>query len=69
MIGTANFDNRSFRLNFEVMAVVYGSTLVEPLVAQFETDLKSSVQVRRDRPQKFHMRLLDATSRLFSPLL
>ena len=69
MIGTANFDNRSFRLNFEVMAVVYGSTLVEPLVAQFETDLQSSVQVRRDRPQKFHRRLLDATSRLFSPLL
>ena len=29
MVGTANFDNRSFRLNFEVMAVIYGPTLAE----------------------------------------
>ena len=69
MIGTANFDNRSFRLNFEVMAVVYGPTLAEPLAAQFETDLHSSAWVRANRPQKFRMRLMDATARLFSPLL
>ena len=31
MAGTANFDNRSFRLNFEVMAVVYGPALAGPL--------------------------------------
>ena len=69
MIGTANFDNRSFRLNFEVMAVVYGPTLAGPLAAQFETDLQSSVWVRANRSQKFWKRLLDATARLFSPLL
>ncbi len=69
MIGTANFDNRSFRLNFEVMAVVYGPTLAEPLAAQFEADLRNSVWVHANRPQKFLMRLLDATARLFSPLL
>ena len=46
MIGTANFDNRSFRLNFEVMAVVYGPALARPLAAQFETDLHSAVAVR-----------------------
>jgi cardiolipin synthase len=33
MAGTANFDNRSFRLNFEVMAVVYGPALAGPLAA------------------------------------
>jgi cardiolipin synthase len=38
-IGTANFDNRSFRLNFEVCAVVYGPALAEPLARQFEADL------------------------------
>ena len=69
MIGTANFDNRSFRLNFEVMAVVYGPALAEPLAAQFEIDLHSSVWVHANRPQKFPMRLMDATARLFSPLL
>ncbi len=69
MIGTANFDNRSFRLNFEVMAVVYGPALARPLAAQFETDLQSSAAVRAHRKQGFWRRLGDATARLFSPLL
>ncbi|RZL93364.1 MAG: cardiolipin synthase [Variovorax sp.] len=69
MIGTANFDNRSFRLNFEVMAVVYGPALARPLAAQFETDLHSSAAVRAHRPQRFVQRLGDAIARLFSPLL
>lgn len=69
MIGTANFDNRSFRLNFEVCAVVYGSALAGPLAAQFETDLLSSGAVRAGRRQNFWRRLGDAIARLFSPLL
>ena len=69
MIGTANFDNRSFRLNFEVSAVIYGATLARPLVAQFETDLRSAAPVRANRHQPFLRRLGDATARLFSPLL
>jgi len=69
MAGTANFDNRSFRLNFEVMAVVYGPALAGPLAAQFETDLRSAAAVHAHRPQRFLMRLADATARLFSPLL
>lgn len=69
MIGTANFDNRSFRLNFEVMAVVYGPALAKPLAAQFETDLLSSAAVRARRRQTFYARLWEAVARLFSPLL
>jgi cardiolipin synthase len=69
MIGTANFDNRSFRLNFEVCAVVYGPELTRPLAAQFETDLQSSGAVRGNRHQSFWRRLGDAIARLFSPLL
>ena len=69
MIGTANFDNRSFRLNFEVCAVVYGPALAGPLAAQFETDLHSSGAVRANRRQSFWRRLGDAIARLFSPLL
>lgn len=69
MIGTANFDNRSFRLNYEVMAVVYGPTLVGPLVAQFETDLTRSSPVRPERRRSFWSRLCEAVARLFSPLL
>ncbi|MDO9404306.1 MAG: cardiolipin synthase [Polaromonas sp.] len=69
MIGTANFDNRSFRLNYEVMAVVYGPELAMPLVRQFEIDLDSSSAVRAQRKQRFLLRLGDALARLFSPLL
>lgn len=69
MIGTANFDNRSFRLNFEVCAVIYGPALARPLAAQFETDLHSAAAVRGQRRQSFARRLGDATARLFSPLL
>jgi cardiolipin synthase len=69
MIGTANFDNRSFRLNFEVCAVIYGPALAKPLAAQFETDLHSAAAVRSHRPQSFVRRLGDALARLFSPLL
>jgi cardiolipin synthase len=69
MIGTANFDNRSFRLNFEVSAVIYGPALARPLAAQFETDLHSAAPVRSHRPQPFVRRLGDAIARLFSPLL
>lgn len=69
MIGTANFDNRSFRLNFEVMAVVYGPALASPLGAQFETDLHNAALVRALRKRPFWQRLGDSLARLFSPLL
>ena len=69
MVGTANFDNRSFRLNFEVMAVVYGPALALQLSDQFETDLRSSSPVRPNRKQSFPRRLGDSVARLFSPLL
>ena len=69
MIGTANFDNRSFRLNFEVCAVIYGPTLANPLIAQFETDLGNASPVHAQRHQSFLRRLGDASARSFSPLL
>jgi cardiolipin synthase len=69
MIGTANFDNRSFRLNFEVCAAIYGPALAKPLAAQFETDLHSAAAVRANRKRSFLPQLGDATARLFSPLL
>lgn len=69
IIGTANFDMRSFRLNYEVCAVVYGQTLANDLAAQFERDLEHARAVPRQRPQHFAQRLGDSAARLFSPLL
>ncbi|VCU70767.1 putative cardiolipin synthase YwiE [Pigmentiphaga humi] len=68
-IGTANFDNRSFELNFEVMAMVYGSKMARQLGRQFETDLSCATRVAKDRQVSFPRRLFDSFARLFSPML
>ncbi len=68
-IGTANFDNRSFRLNFEVCAVVYGQVLAEPLARQFDADLQQAKAVPAMRRLPLLRQLGDATARLFSPVL
>ena len=69
IIGTANFDNRSFRLNYEVCAVAYGEHFAQQLHQQFEEDLTHSRAVPFARPQSFWQRLGDSLARLCSPLL
>lgn len=69
IIGTANFDNRSFRLNYEVCAVVYGEAFAANLEQQFLEDLKYARRVGYGRPQNFLQRLGDSLARLMSPLL
>jgi cardiolipin synthase len=71
IVGTANLDNRSFRLNFEVAAVVYGRECNAKLAGAFTTDLRDSREVIRsafDR-QPFRARLGQAYARMISPLL
>lgn len=41
-VGTANFDNRSFRLNFEITAVVAGKAFAAETEAMFEADFARS---------------------------
>lgn len=71
VIGSANFDNRSFRLNFEILAAIYGPTAADQLAAGFEEDLRRAREVqpfhlaRRGRPRL----LAEAGARLFSALL
>ncbi len=70
IIGTANIDNRSFRLNFEVVAAVYDRGIAAELARQFERDLACSKRVRpEDRSGGFVPRLLANGARLFAPLL
>ncbi len=68
-VGTANFDPRSFWWNFEVCALVYGSELAAELAAQFETDLLNADEVPLNRKLPLYVRVVDASARLFSPLL
>ena len=69
MVGSANFDNRSFRLNFEVAAVLYDRALNQQLADMFEADLSHCHLVPRHRRVPAHQQLFEAMARLGSPLL
>ncbi len=70
-IGSANWDARSLRLNFEFNLEVYDTALAQHLEAQFlaarqEANLVTAAQLR-ERP--LPIRLRDGAARLFSPML
>ncbi len=71
IVGTANMDNRSFDLNFEVNAIVYDSAVAADLAAIFFEDLKVSQEIDavawNNRPG--YRQLLEKTAKLVSPLL
>ncbi len=69
LIGTANFDNRSFRLNFEICVAGYSEALTDKLAAQFLKDIESATLVPEQRRLPFIARLCEAVARLSSPLL
>ncbi|MDR0275171.1 MAG: cardiolipin synthase [Burkholderiaceae bacterium] len=69
MVGSANFDNRSFRLNFEVAAVVLEREFNQQLAEMFEADLSHCRQAPAQRNAPPHQRLFEAVARLASPLL
>ncbi|MEO8700116.1 MAG: cardiolipin synthase [Kofleriaceae bacterium] len=71
VVGTANLDNRSFRLDFEVAAFVYGDDFAAKLATVFERDLVDCHQLTNNRVarEKFWTRLGQAGARLLSPLL
>jgi cardiolipin synthase len=70
-VGTANMDNRSLHLNFEVNCLHYEPTTVAALEETFLHDLQSSLRLERHvfihRPPV--SRLLDNACRLLSPVL
>lgn len=70
-VGTANFDNRSFRLNFEVTALVHDERFLRDVEAMFEADFARSrrmtVQEIAEKPWWF--RVLSRASFLAAPLL
>jgi cardiolipin synthase len=70
-VGTANFDNRSFRLNFEVTAVVADRPFAKEMEAMLEADMERSVPFDPSRLKEmgFFRRLAVRTARLLSPIL
>ncbi|MDK6804460.1 cardiolipin synthase [Aerococcus sp. UMB7834] len=70
-VGTANFDIRSFSLNFEVNAFVYDKDLVAKLKAAYQDDLKVSTTLDAAYfdQQSWFKKLRQNLSRLLSPIL
>jgi len=70
-VGTANLDNRSLHLNFEVNCLIYAQEAVAELEKAFLRDLEQAIRLDRTvyarRP--FPGRLLENACRLMSPVL
>ncbi len=71
IVGTCNFDNRSFRLDFELIAILFGPIHNQTLAESFLTDLASSHEVVAAELAKlsFGKRFAQNSARLMSPLL
>jgi cardiolipin synthase A/B len=69
VVGTANLDNRSFRLNFEVAAAFYDAGVIEALAQRFQRDKRESrpFPIRRRGPRI--TQLFESIARLTSPVL
>ncbi|MCB1365171.1 MAG: cardiolipin synthase [Rhodobacteraceae bacterium] len=69
-VGTTNLDNRSFRLNFEAMALFFDRQAAAALEAMFRADFEHSYeQTRTIAQQPLHIRYGAPVARLFSPIL
>ena len=71
MVGSANLDNRSLHLNFEVNCLFYAPQAAAELGEAYRRDLACSIQLDRDvfarRPVA--SRLVENACRLLSPVL
>jgi cardiolipin synthase len=70
-VGTANFDNRSFRLNFEITVLVKDIEFATQVDTMLQADMCRCYQVSQqdiaDKP--FWFPLAMGTARLFAPSL
>lgn len=70
-IGTANIDIRSFALNFEIQAFMYGKEISNRCTEIFKDDLKASKQLTRDiyNKRSIFSKVEENIIRLLSPIL
>lgn len=70
-IGTANFDLRSFLINYELMAIFYDKKVTRNLESDFENDLKECTQMTKDHYQEINplAKFRNSVARLFSSIL
>ncbi|TDL78072.1 cardiolipin synthase [Palleronia sediminis] len=69
-IGTTNFDNRSFRLNFEAMAAMFDPRAAQSVEAFLRDDFDRAARFETDlADQPLRIRVGGPVARLFAPLL
>lgn len=70
-VGTANFDIRSFKLNFEVNAFIYDKKIAKKIATSFEADIKDSSELTREiyEQRGTVVKFKESISRLLSPML
>lgn len=70
-VGSANFDFRSFKLNFEANAFLYDKEIAQQLAAQYEKDIECSTEqtVESFAEQGRWLRFKQVFSRLLAPIL
>ena len=70
-VGTANFDNRSFRLNFEATVVARDSTFCDEVAAMLEADFARSTRISQSElvDQSVWFRFAAQATRLLAPVL
>jgi cardiolipin synthase len=71
LVGSANMDMRSFRLNFEVHTLLHDERTARDLESRFLTDLSQTTPVTLDTwsSRPWHWRIFEGAGRLVSPLL
>jgi cardiolipin synthase A/B len=70
-VGSANMDVRSFQLNFEVNAAIYGPAFANQLASLFERDLKEAQQITLEDIERKTLteRMAESLARVLSPVL
>ncbi len=70
-VGTANFDNRSFRLNFEIVGLIVDKEFNTQIQDMFLEDFKLAIEVKDDEmsSKPYYFRLAARVARLLAPIL
>jgi len=70
-VGTANLDNRSFRLNFEITILNYGPSFVKKVAAMLTNDFSRSRPATMEdySERSFFFKLAVRSARLLAPIL
>lgn len=71
IVGTANFDNRSFRLNFEISGIVVDQQFASAVETMFNEDFEDSRLMKKNEYEEksFWFKLAVRVSRLTAPVL